>query len=107
MVPIFNRKKHRTDSVSYFLKASKRPEGLLKASKMFANSQNTAALLETFCLNIPDHLTNTNAECFNIPVSSLNRDERCREAQGRTAESRGGLECVGSCASPARPFLQS
>lgn len=73
---------------------------------MFANSQNTVTLLETFCLNIPDHLTNINEECFNVPVSSLNRNERYREAQGQTAESRAGLERVGSCALPARPFLQ-
>lgn len=51
-VSVFNRIKHCAGSLI-------RTFRILKASEMFASSQNTFALSEIFCLNIPDHLTNT------------------------------------------------
>lgn len=70
----------------------------LKASKMFANSENTVIFIKALCFNIPDHLTNTKGGYFNIPVNSLNRGKRYKEAQGQTEDSREGFQCVGSCA---------
>lgn len=72
---------------------------------MFANSENTVIFINPLCFNIPRHLTNTNGGYFNIPVSSLNRGKRYKEAQGQTAEQREGLQCVGSSALPSRMFL--
>lgn len=65
---------------------------------MFTNSENTVLSINPLSFNISDHLTNTKGGYFNIPVNSLNRGKRCKEAQGQTAESREGLQCVGSCA---------
>lgn len=71
----------------------------LKASNMFTNSENTVIFINPLSFNIPDHLTNTEGGgYFSIPGNSLNRSKRHKEAQGQTAESREGLQCVGSCA---------
>lgn len=65
---------------------------------MFANSENMVISINPLCFNIPDHLTNAEGGYFNIPANSLDTCKRYKEAQGQTAESREGLQCVGSCA---------
>lgn len=64
---------------------------------MFTNSENTVIFINPLSFNIPDNLTSTKGGYFNVPVNSLNRGKIYKEVQGQTAESREGLQCVGSC----------